>query len=225
MKKCRSLKCTIEHTSWLLELLLFPHSLFCYQGSNAVQVKSNNWEQWKIVVTLFVGVCVCVSESCCVGLHPLVCSLIAESHPLHKVIRLVWTATEDARRKDRRKRYDHQKTKCVSRIYFRLIRHCTFHMCKGLGVSSLPLFGGGRGWRSSKTPATHHWDRQKSTSSQKQNTTQKQNWKWWNRPANKVHLIPTEDVQYQPLVRIRELHVLEKDGALISSSVIIINSS
>lgn len=35
------------------------------------------------------------------GLHPLVCSLIAESHPLHEIVRLVWTATTDTTKKRR----------------------------------------------------------------------------------------------------------------------------
>lgn len=37
--------------------------------------------------------------SCCVGLHPLVCSLIAEPHPLHEVIGCVRTPTEDTTEK------------------------------------------------------------------------------------------------------------------------------
>lgn len=36
------------------------------------------------------------------GLHPLVCSLIAESHPLHEVVGCVRTPTEDTTEKKRR---------------------------------------------------------------------------------------------------------------------------
>lgn len=35
-----------------------------------------------------------------VGLHPLVCSLIAESHPLHKIVRLVWSPAVDTVREE-----------------------------------------------------------------------------------------------------------------------------
>lgn len=37
--------------------------------------------------------------------------------------------------------------------------------------------------------------------------------KYYNQPADKMHLISTEDVQYQPLVSIWELHVLGEDGS------------
>lgn len=31
-----------------------------------------------------------------------------------------------------------------------------------------------------------------------------------NKPADEMHLVSTEDVQYQPFVSVRELHVLER---------------
>lgn len=33
--------------------------------------------------------------------------------------------------------------------------------------------------------------------------------KCYNQPAYKMHLISTEDIQYQPLISIRQLHVQE----------------
>lgn len=35
-----------------------------------------------------------------------------------------------------------------------------------------------------------------------------------NKPADEVHLVSTEDVQYKPLVRVWELHVLGEDQNL-----------
>lgn len=35
--------------------------------------------------------------------------------------------------------------------------------------------------------------------------------KSYNQPADKMHLISTEDIQYQPLISIRQLHVLDRD--------------
>lgn len=37
--------------------------------------------------------------------------------------------------------------------------------------------------------------------------------KYYNQPAHKMHLISTEDIQYQPFISIWELHILEEDGS------------
>lgn len=37
-------------------------------------------------------------------------------------------------------------------------------------------------------------------------------YKHYNQPSNKVHLIPTEDIQYQPFISVRELCILEEDN-------------
>lgn len=100
-----------------------------------------------------------------VGLHPLVCSLIAKSHSLQEIVCFSWTTTVDITDKMERRTV----TVKVWYAYFILPDKTvfTFHMCREWGVASLSLLGGGGGWRSSRPPVTHHWDRKMKTFQQK----------------------------------------------------------
>lgn len=55
--------------------------------------------------------------SWCVGLHPLVCSLIAESHLLHEIIRFVWTTTMDMTKKPKEEEKWSLKKENVQRFH------------------------------------------------------------------------------------------------------------
>lgn len=154
------------------------------------------------------------------GLHPLVCSLIAEPHPLHEVIGCVRTPTEDTTEKKRRdtelKKGQHaffptlslsSNSNMLPSIYVRngVLLLCLYLVQEGgedpPGLSQLIAGTGRRGIFSSK-----NW-----TWNQKHGSTRKCFSAYYNQPADKMHLVPAEDIQDQPFIGIWELHILEED--------------
>lgn len=107
----RNVKFTSAHSNQATTFMFISTSILVWLGIKAVvffctcRRNQTMVHKWKIVVnfivcklcyaSVFMSVCARVWQraSCCVGLHPLVCSLIAESHLLHKLICLIWTAT------------------------------------------------------------------------------------------------------------------------------------
>lgn len=175
-----------------------------------------SWVRERVCMRVAEGIMLCGAAPTCMFPH----SGIPPSSRDHPP-RLDRDCGSDKEKTGGRKRHDHWKGKmCVMCFYLmQQIHRFTFHMCKGWVGASLPLFGGGVGWRSSRRPATHHWDRKeeqfrsKSTPLKQNTLTGSYDSKRYNQPADKMHLISTEDIQYQPLISVWELHILEKDGS------------
>ena len=97
--------------------------------------------QWLSVITCTAG----HQASGCLGLHPLVCSLIVESHPFHKIVCFVWTTAMDTT-KPKKGTIMIPVRDSDSDIIHSFLSHktkFTFHICKEWVVSSGSLFGGG----------------------------------------------------------------------------------
>lgn len=73
--------------------------------------------------------------SCCLGLHPLVCSLIAESHPLHELVGCVRTPTEDTTEKKRRA----TEMKKANMLFFPLLLSSNSNMLPSIYVRNRVL--------------------------------------------------------------------------------------